>query len=138
MIFKRKKSTRPSEMFIYEPEDRQKLFRVQPSISDPVFLQMDEKTVRVISISAGDIAFENHNHSAGLEQHAKINLPDQTIIEPVKIKIVSIDENNICRAEYIDMKPTEKEKVLQYALKRQIEIARKNNEVKYRDWHMWV
>ena len=138
MMHKRKKMTETSEMFSHNSKDQRKFFRVRPSNREPVFIELTGKNIQVCDISAGGIAFKNHKLKAGQDQSIKINLPDRITIESAKIKILSIDGNNICHTRFIEMKSSERDKIHRYALKRQVEIAKKNKEVKYRNWHTRV
>jgi c-di-GMP-binding flagellar brake protein YcgR len=138
MMIRRKKKKETPEKFRHEPKDRRKSFRVQPSNKEEVSIEMAEKTIQVFDISAGGIAFTNQNLKEGQDQSIKINLPDGITIESVKIKIISIDETDICHARFLDIEPSETENIHQYTLKKQVEIARKNKELKYRNWHMRV
>ena len=135
MILRRDKKKETSEILRYKPKERRKFFRVRPSDRNPVFIQLAEKTIQVINISAGGISFKNHELKEGQVQSVNINLPDRISIESLKIRILSIDESDICHAKFIDIKPSERENIHQYTLKRQVEIARNNKEVKYRNWH---
>jgi c-di-GMP-binding flagellar brake protein YcgR len=123
------------EMFSYKSKEQRKYFRVRPSDKDPVIIQLAEKTIQVCDISAGGIGSKNHKLKEGQVQAIKINLPDRTTIESSKIKILSVDENNICHAKFIDMESSEQENIHRYTLKRQVEIAKKNKGVKYCNWH---
>ncbi len=138
MGMRNKKKTETPEIVNHKPKERRKFFRVHPSSGEPVFIQLAEETIQVTDISAGGIAFKNHKLKEGQDQSIKITFPDRIIIESVRIKIVSIDDSDICHAKFIDMKPSEREKIHRYTLKRQVEIARKNKEAKYRNWHMNV
>ena len=138
MMHRRKKKKETSEILRHKPKERRKSFRVQPLNKEAVFIELAGKTIQVFDISAGGIAFRNHKLKEGQVQSININLPDRITIESAKIKIVSIDENDICHAKFIEMVSSEEEKVHRYTLERQVEIARKNKEVKYRNWHMHI
>jgi c-di-GMP-binding flagellar brake protein YcgR len=130
--------TKTSEMFSHNSKDQRKFFRVRPSNREPVFIELTGKNIQVSDISAGGIAFKNHKLKEGQDQSIKINLPDRITIESVKIRILSIDGNNICHTRFIEMESSERDKIHRYTLKRQVEIAKKNKEVKYRNWHTRV
>lgn len=138
MMHRRKKKKETSEILRHKPKERRKSFRVQPLNKEAVFIELAGKTIQVFDISAGGIAFRNHKLKEGQVQSININLPDRITIESVGIKVVFIDENDICHAEFIEIEPSERENIHQYTLKRQVEIARKNKELKCRNWHMRV
>jgi c-di-GMP-binding flagellar brake protein YcgR len=134
-MMQRRKETETSEIFKHNSEEKRNYFRVQPSDKSPVLIQLAEKPIKVIDISAGGIAFKNHNLKESQVLSIKINLPDRITIESAQIKIVSIDENDICHAKFIGIEPHEKKNINQYILKRQIEIAKKKKGEKQRNWH---
>ena len=84
------------------------------------------------------MAFKDHKLNVGQDLPTKINFPDGTTIESVKIKVLSIDENDICHTEFIEMESSQREMIHKYTLKRQVDIARKNKESKHRNWHTQV
>ena len=138
MMLRRKKKKETSEILEYKPKERRKSFRVRPSNGESVYIELSGKSSQVFNISAGGIAFKNHKFKVGRDQSIKINLPDGITIESARIKILSVDENDICHAKFIEIEPFECEHIHQYTLKRQVEIARKNKELRYRNWHMRI
>ncbi len=112
------------KMFRYLQENRRNSFRVNPSKTEPVTVQLVDEVHPVGNISAGGMSFEKANIVTGALLRAYINLPGSEPAISVGLQVVAIGKGDICHAKFIEVQAASMERIHQYVLKRQKEIIR--------------
>ena len=121
MFWKRNQST--TETFTYRTADRRAFFRVPPSEDEPISLRFGEKEVRVADIGAGGLSFKNDDFRIGESAPVSFDLPGNYPNISVDLKIIEIDQNNICHCSFEGIEEDAVEEIHQYALTRQKSIV---------------
>lgn len=97
-------------------------YRVKPSLEEPLFMEIDGKTLTVFDVSSGGISFAD----AGLVLHktykATFDLPDEFLEIQADLLILRIEKNGICYAQFMELPTQSEDRIHAYVLDRQKEI----------------
>ncbi len=66
------------------PSETRGAFRVYPSESAPIVLNVDGKTMNAVDISSGGISFANHNYKLKGTYDCEIKLPNDSTPNQIK------------------------------------------------------
>ena len=126
-----KKVEKPDpELFVMKTKERRGSYRVQPSKDEPILFRLEDKTVEVKDISALGLSFKNENCSKGELFTANIDLPGLGPTVPATFQIIGIDQFNRCHCKFLRIDKAACERIHQYVLNRQKELAREIREMK--------
>lgn len=121
---KTKKIEKPPEVLFEESDDKRTTFRVTPTESFPIHLNVDGQDIEAVDISAGgisfEISFENKEFKIGSSYPIKFHVPHNGDVK-ARVKIVRINDKNICGAQFYDLTSYEEDALHHYVLKRQKE-----------------
>ena len=92
-MFWKKKSKQ--EKKLKAPEEARQAYRVVPDPENPILLNLEGKSLEVLEISSGGLAFKNQGFQAGSSYKVDFVLPTGGGIK-TQIKILRIDEEDIC------------------------------------------
>ena len=109
-------------MFQFNSRERRKWFRIQPSKAEPTTLRYDDKEIPLRDIGAAGLSFDNDNFSIGPLEPSLLDLPELGPAIPVHLKIITIDNKNVCHCTFKTIEEGSVERIHQYVLKRQKEI----------------
>ena len=123
-----KKERKDSELFQFESTERRQWFRVQPSAILPIMLRFGEEEVEVYDIGAAGLSFKNEHFSIGETRASRIDLPELAPTIHTVLKILTIDEKDICHCKIKKIQESAVERIHQYVLKRQKEILQEKKK----------
>jgi len=103
--------------------DQRSAYRYRADCSDCLEVSFLDKKIPLFDISAGGISFYNQGFSVNDMDVVTfdLNLPfmKKVPVFSCALKIISIDENNLCHLEFVDISGTEQEIIHLYVLKQQ-------------------
>ena len=108
------------------PEEARQAYRVAPDSENPVFLNLEGNSLEILEISSGGLAFKNQGLKAGSAYTIDFVLPTGGIIK-TRIKILRIDEEDICRCHFINLDVKSEDSLHRYVLVRQKDDLRSQN-----------
>ncbi len=120
-----KKKNKP-EKKIKAPEEARQAYRVTPDPENPLFLNLEGNALEIVEISSGGLAFKNQGLKTGSSYMIDFILPTGGGIK-TRIKILRIDEEDICRCNFIDLDVESEDSLHRYVLVRQKEDLRSQN-----------
>jgi len=123
-LFWKKKSKQ--EKKLKAPEEARQAYRVVPDPENPILLNLEGKSLEVLEISSGGLAFKNQGFQAGSSYKVDFVLPTGGGIK-TQIKILRIDEEDICRCNFIDLDIDSEDSLHHYVLVRQKDDLRSQN-----------
>ena len=112
-----KKKNKP-EKKLKAPDEARQAYRIAPDPENPLFLNVEGNSLEIVEISSGGLAFKNQGLEAGSTYTADFVLPTGGRIE-TRIKILRIDEEDICRCHFIDLDVQSEDSLHRYVLVRQ-------------------
>ena len=104
------------------PEPRES-FRVKPSSAEPIFVEIEGKSLHVTSISSGGISFVNEGLQPSDTYKINFVLPHKKIDIQAELKIIRI-EDNICHGHFFNISVEIVDHIHDYVLYRQKEDLR--------------
>ena len=108
------------------PDEARQAYRVAPDSENPLFLNMEGNSLEIVEISSGGLAFKNQGLKAGSTYMIDFVLPTGGGIR-TRIKILRIDEEDICRCNFIDLNVESEDSLHRYVLVRQKDDLRSQN-----------
>jgi hypothetical protein len=120
-----KKKNKPEKKF-KAPEEARQAYRVVPDPENPILLNLEGISLEVVEISSGGLAFRNKGFQEGSSYKVDFILPTGGGIK-TQIKILRIDEDDICRCNFIDLDIDSEDSLHHYVLVRQKEDLRSQN-----------
>ena len=120
-----KKKNKPEKKF-KAPEEARQAYRVVPDPENPILLNLEGISLEVVEISSGGLAFRNKGFQEGSSYKVDFILPTGGGIK-TQIKILRIDEDDICRCNFIDLDIDSEDSLHHYVLVRQKEDLRSKN-----------
>lgn len=108
------------------PEEARQAYRVAPDSENPLFLNLEGNSLEIVEISSGGLAFKNQGLKAGAAYMIDFVLPTGSIIK-TRIKILRIDEEDICRCNFINLDVESEDSLHRYVLVRQKDDLRSQN-----------
>ena len=100
------------------PEEARQAYRIAPDPENPLFLNLEGKSLEIVEISSGGLAFKNQGLKADSSYKIDFVLPTGGSIM-TRIKILRIDEEDICRCNFIDLDVQSEDSLHRYVLVRQ-------------------
>ncbi len=94
-------------------------YRVVPDRDDPVLLQIEGELVRLLDISASGFSCLAEQLSVGMRYRIKLDLPDYPEVIESFADVVTIDEDQVARCQFIDMGQEPQDGLHRYVLVRQ-------------------
>ncbi len=123
MFWKKKNK---QEKKLKAPEEARQAYRVAPDSENPLFLNLEGNSLEIMEISSGGLAFKNQGLKAGAAYMVDFVLPTGGIIK-TRIKILRIDEEDICRCNFINLNAESEDSIHRYVLVRQKDDLRSQN-----------
>lgn len=108
------------------PEEARQAYRVEPDSENPLFLNLEGISLEIVEISSGGLAFKNQGLKAGSAHMIDFVLPTGGIIK-TRIKILRVDEEDICRCNFINLDVESEDALHRYVLVRQKDDLRSKN-----------
>ena len=112
-----KKKNKP-EKKLKAPEEARQAYRIAPDPENPLFLNLEGNSLEIVEISSGGLAFKNQGLKADAAYTVDFVLPTGGRIQ-TRIKILRIDEKDICRCNFIDLDVQSEDSLHRYVLVRQ-------------------
>ena len=125
-MFWKKKNKDKEEKKFKAPKEARQAYRVSPDPDNPIILNLEGQSLEVLEISSGGIAFKNQGFNAGDTFQADFVLPTGNAIN-TQIKILRIDEDDICRCNFLDLDMKAEDSLHRYVLIRQKDDLRSQN-----------
>jgi len=123
-LFWKKKNKQ--EKKLTAPEEARQAYRIAPDPENPLFLNLEGNSLEIVEVSSGGLAFKNHGLKAGSVYMIDFVLPTGGAIN-TKIKILRIDDEDICRCNFINLSVESEDSLHRYVLVRQKEDLRSQN-----------
>jgi len=123
-LFWKKKNKKEDKL--KPPEEARQAYRVAPDSENPLFLNLEGASLEIVEISSGGLAFKNQGFKAGSEHMIDFVLPTGGLIK-TRIQILRIDEEDICRCNFIKLDVDTEDSLHRYVLVRQKEDLRSQN-----------
>ena len=123
MFWKKKNK---QEKKLKPPEEARQAYRVTPDPEYPLLLNLGGDSLEILEISSGGLAFKNQELKAGSSHMIDFVLPTGGHIK-TKLKILRIDEESICRGNFIDLDSHSEDSIHRYVLVRQKDDLRSQN-----------
>ena len=100
------------------PEEARQAYRIAPDPENPLFLNLEGNSLEIVEISSGGLAFKNQGLKENSSYMIDFVLPTGGIIK-TRVKILRIDEENICRCNFLDLDVHSEDALHRYVLVRQ-------------------
>jgi hypothetical protein len=117
-LFWKKKNKQEKKLIA--PEEARQAYRVIPDPENPIVLNMEGSSLEILEISSGGLAFKNNGFKEGSSYKVDFVLPTGGGIKS-QIKILRIDEEDICRCNFVDLDIDSEDSLHRYVLVRQKE-----------------
>ena len=91
-------------------------------------LRFGDEEVEVYDIGAAGLSFKNEHFSIGETRASRIDLPELAPTIHTVLKILTIDEKDICHCKIKKIQEPAVERIHQYVLKRQKEILQEKKK----------
>jgi hypothetical protein len=121
-LFWKKKKTVDLE-FPGEANEHRKAFRVKTDQMSPIIISLAGNSYHVMNVSGTGCCFRSHNYPVGFTAPATLKIPNEDIIFPLTILVVS-RQHNICRCEFTKISEKAQNSVHAYVLKVQKQAIR--------------
>ncbi|MDH5762509.1 MAG: PilZ domain-containing protein [Nitrospinota bacterium] len=108
------------------PEEARQAYRVAPDPESPIFVNLEGQSLEVLEISSGGLAFKNKGFRANATYGIDFVLPTGGGIK-TRIRILRIDEEDICRCNFINLSTESEDALHRYVLVRQKDDLRSQN-----------
>ncbi len=120
-----KKKTKQDEK-IKAPKEARQAYRVSPDTDNPLLLSLEGQSLEILEISSGGLAFKNKGFKAENTYKVDFVLPTGGAIK-THIKILRIDEEEICRCNFVNLDTKSEDALHRYVLVRQKDDLRSQN-----------
>ena len=120
-----KKKNKPDKK-IKAPEEARQAYRVATDSEHPLHLNIEGKSLEIVEVSSGGLAFKNQGLATGSTHMIDLVLPTGGAFK-TRIKILRIDEDNICRCNFVNLDVDSEDALHRYVLVRQKEDLRSQN-----------
>ena len=120
-----KKKNKPEKQ-LKVPEEARQSYRIAPDPEDPLFLNLDGNLLEIVEISSGGLAFKNQGLKENSSYMIDFVLPTGGIIK-TRIKILRIDDEDVCRCNFLDLDVESEDALHRYVLVRQKDDLRSQN-----------
>jgi hypothetical protein len=94
-------------------------FRVRPSLDEPLFIRINDKSESIFDISSGGLSFGNTGLSLHKTYTVTFDLPDDGLAIIAEVLIVRIKNDEICYAQFIGLSQKTEDRIHEYVLQRQ-------------------
>ena len=108
------------------PEEARQAYRVAPDPENPLFLNLEGNSLEIVELSSSGLAFKNQGLKAGSAHMVDFVLPTGGIIK-TRVKILRIDEEDICRCNFVNLDVKSEDSLHRYVLVRQKDDLRSQN-----------
>ena len=125
-MFWKKKNKNKEEEPLKAPEEARQAYRVAPDLENPLFLNLEGTSLEIVEVSSGGLAFKNQGFKEGSEYKVDFVLPTGGLIK-TRIKILRIDEEDICRCNFMNLDVESEDSLHRYVLVRQKDDLRSQN-----------
>jgi len=112
-----KKKNKPDKKF-KAPKEARQAYRVAPDPENPLLMNMEGQSLEILEISSGGLAFKNQGFKAEDTLKVDFVLPTGGAIN-TRIKILRIDEEEICRCNFVNLDIKSEDALHRYVLVRQ-------------------
>ncbi len=127
MFWKKNDKSTVSFSFPNEDECQRTSFRVAPDDGSPVHVRFGAAKTRVLNISAGGLAFENHDFSEGESHDIVLSLPGEYVDVRCNVTILRMDSTGkICFSTFSSLSPEGLDIIHHYVLVHQKQNIQKN------------
>ena len=123
-MFWKKKSKQENKL--KAPEEARQAYRVAPDPENPLFLNLEGNSLEIVELSSSGLAFKNQGLKAGSAHMVDFVLPTGGIIK-TRVKILRINEEDICRCNFINLDVKYEDSLHRYVLVRQKDDLRSQN-----------
>ncbi len=120
-----KKKNKPDKIF-KAPEEARQAYRVAPDPEYPLLMNLEGQSLEILEISSGGLAFKNKGFKAENTYKVDFVLPTGGAIK-THIKILRIDEEEICRCNFVNLDTRSEDALHRYVLVRQKDDLRSQN-----------
>ena len=124
MFWKKKQSD--SIFLIHEKNEKRSSFRYITPENESLIVRINNDVHDIINISATGIAFKNKHLKQGEGCLLNLDFPGKNLSIQVSATILSIDNENICHCEFLDLSAEQEENIHQYVFERQMKDLRNN------------
>lgn len=100
------------------PKEARQAYRVVPDPENPLLLSLEGQSLEILEISSGGLAFKNQRFKAEDTLKVDFVLPTGGAIN-TRIKILRIDEEEICRCNFVNLDMKSEDALHRYVLVRQ-------------------
>jgi hypothetical protein len=100
------------------PKEARQAYRVSPDTENPLLLSLEGQSLEILEISSGGLAFKNKGFKAENTYKVDFVLPTGGAIR-THIKILRIDEEEICRCNFVNLDMKSENALHRYVLVRQ-------------------
>jgi len=126
LFWKKSDKTTVSFSFPNDDECKRTAFRVTPEDDFPIYVRFGEEKTRVVNISAGGMAFENHEFHQGEAHAVELDLPGEYRSVRCTVSVLRIDgTGKICFATFSDMDGDSHDTLHHYVLGQQKRLLQK-------------
>ncbi len=108
------------------PKEARQAYRVSPDTENPLLLSLEGQSLEILEISSGGLAFKNKGFKAENTYKVDFVLPTGGAIK-THIKILRIDEEEICRCNFVNLDTRSEDALHRYVLVRQKDDLRSQN-----------
>ena len=108
------------------PDEARQAYRVTPDPDNPLFLNMAGKSLEILEISSSGLALKNQGFKAETSHMIDFVLPTGGAIK-TRIKILRVDEEDICRCNFVNLDIESEDALHHYVLVRQKDDLRSQN-----------
>ena len=123
-MFWKKKSKQENKL--KAPEEARQAYRVAPDPENPLFLNLEGNSLEIVELSSSGLAFKNQGLKAGSAHMVDFVLPTGGIIK-TRVKILRINEEDICRCNFVNLDVKSEDSLHRYVLVRQKDDLRSQN-----------
>ncbi len=100
------------------PDEARQAYRVTPDPENPLLLDLEGNSLKIVEISSGGLAFKNQGLKEGSSHSIDFVLPTGGAIK-TRIKILRIDGEGICRCIFVNLDVASEDSLHHYVLVRQ-------------------
>jgi len=128
-----KKSDKSTVSFSFPNDDdcQRSTFRVAPWDSEPVHVRFGDESTKVVNISAGGMAFENHNFKEGEQHPVRLHLPGEYKDVVCTVTILRINPTGeICFTTFTEIDSESLDVIHHYVLTHQKSLLQKKKTTK--------
>ena len=108
------------------PDEARQAYRITPDPENPIFLNIAGKSLEILEISSGGLAFKNQGFKAESSHRIDFVLPTGGAIK-TRIQVLRIDEEDICRCNFVNLDVESEDALHRYVLVRQKDDLRSQN-----------